>query len=502
MVSFSISPILLNCSALNAAMANDVAGALVTFEGWVRNNNDGHSVSALEYEVFHDLALKEGQRILAEAAEKFKLIDAKAVHREGRLGIGDCAIWIGATSRHRAEAFEACHYIIDEIKHRLPVWKKEYYEGLEPQWVNCQHHSHHIAPATITAEQFYERQMRLPEVGKDGQTALDNARVLVVGVGGLGSSAAIALAAAGVGTIGLADHDDLSPSNLHRQTLYNAADIGKPKAGLAALRLRALNPLIDIHVHQEKATGDNVEALFADYDIILDCTDNFTAKYLMNDAALAYGKPVVQASIYRFEGQLITIDPAGSGGCLRCLFPEPPAPGTVGDCAETGVLGTVPMLFGTLQANEAIKRILNLEAPTSLMIFDLLSLSSQMIQRHRREDCPACGVNSAVHAMPDAIEVSIHPQDLLDSLHNRYVFVDVRESWEVELQPIAGAIHMPMSNFDLGKLAADPDQALLVICAKGMRSLNAAEYLRSQGWEKAYSLAGGIDALPPERQSA
>lgn len=502
MASFSVSDIALDCSALNAAMADDGAGALVTFEGWVRNNNEGHSVSALEYEVFHDLALKEGQKVLAEAVEKFRLIDANAVHREGRLGIGDCAIWIGATARHRGEAFEACRYIIDEIKHRLPVWKKEYYEGLEPQWVNCQHQHHHTPPLSITEEQFYERQMRLPEVGEGGQAALGKSRVLVVGVGGLGSSAAIALAAAGVGTIGLADHDTLSASNLHRQTIYNAADIGKPKAGLAAIRLRALNPFVHIHVHPEKVTGDNVEFLFTAYDIILDCTDNFTAKYLLNDAAIAYGKPVVQASIYRFEGQLLTIDPAGADGCLRCLFPEPPAPGMVGDCAETGVLGTVPMMFGTLQANEAIKRILGLETSTSLTMIDLLSLSSRNIQRERRHDCPVCGINSVEKDMPDSLEIVIQQQDSLERLRQRYVFIDVREDWEIAMQPITGAVHMPMSNFDLSALTAGPEQELLVICAKGMRSLNAAEYLRSRGWEKAYSLAGGIGELPAERQNA
>ena len=314
----------------------------------MRDHNDGHAVTALEYEVFRELAVAEGQAVIDDAMKRFGILDAAAVHREGRLEVGGCAVWVGVTASHRAEAFAACRYIIDEIKHRLPVWKKEHYIGLDPQWVNCQHHHHangphdqdnHKTRPSITARDYYARQTRLPEIGVTGQEKLAAAKILVAGVGGLGSAAAVALAGAGVGTVGLADNDALDASNLHRQLIYSAGDIGRKKAGLAAARLRALNPLVDVQVHQYRVTADNVAALFGDYDIVLDCTDNFPSKYLMNDAAILCGRPVVQASIYRFEGQLMTVDGADDAGCLRCLFPRPPAAGMIGDCADTGVLG-------------------------------------------------------------------------------------------------------------------------------------------------------------------
>ena len=499
MDGFLVSADKLDRTALAAAMQDDSAGAFVCFEGWVRDNNEGHAVTALEYEVFRDLAVTEGGKIIGEAIGTFGLTDARAVHREGPLEIGDCAIWIGVTARHRGAAFDACRYIIDEIKHRLPVWKKEHYEGLDPQWVNCQHHHHHAPQPDIAAEEYYARQMRLPEIGAQGQARLRDARVLIVGVGGLGSAATVALAGAGIGTIGLADHDTLAVSNLHRQMIYDAADAGKPKAGLAAARLRALNPLIALEVHAEKVTADNVRDLFAPYDLVLDCTDNFTAKYLLNDAAILYGRPVIQASIYRFEGQLLTIDPSKDDGCLRCLFPEPPAPGMVGDCAEVGVLGTVPMLFGTLQANEAIKHLLGLETSADLTTFDLLSLTSQRIARRRRADCALCGAHPSITGPSPAIDVVVRPQDTLADLRDRYVFVDVREDWEVAARPVEDALHMPMSAFDTACLRDAGDKPLLLICAKGVRSLAAAEYLRREGWGRAYNLAGGMDSLPSGR---
>ena len=498
---FAIAAAMIDCAGLQEAMRDDSAGALVTFAGWVRNSNEGHDVTALEYEAFAELASIEGEKILAEAVERFALVDARAVHRTGHLAIGDCAVWIGVTARHRGEAFAACRYVIDEIKHRLPIWKKEYYTGQEPQWVNCQHAHGHAAPAAITEDEFYARQTILPQIGAAGQAKLGAARVLIVGVGGLGTAAAAALAGAGIGTIGLAEPDVLSASNLHRQTLYNAADIGKPKADLAAARLRALNPLIRIETHPTRVTGANAGNLFAAYDLVLDCTDNFTAKYALNAAAVAQGKLLVQASIYQFEGQLLTIDPNGDGGCLRCLFPAPPPPGLVGDCAEAGVLGTVPAVFGALQANEAIKIILGLGAVSGdMLLFDLLSLQSQRLARTRRADCESCGAQrkerNAMPADETEIDYIVQAGDTDDGLRRRFAFIDVRESVELAALPVPGALHMPTSAFDLSILTAPKDAPLLLICAKGARSRNAAEYLRGQGWALAYNLVGGVGALP------
>lgn len=491
MTRFAVDTHKLDCTALARAMAAPQVGAFVSFEGWVRNNNEGHQVDALEYEVFHAMAQAEGEKILAEAFERYGLVDARAVHREGLLYIGDCAVWIGVTARHRGEAFDACRYIIDTIKHRLPVWKKEHYRDLPAQWVNCQHHSH---AAPLTGTEIYARQMRLAEVGEAGQARLGAAHVIVVGAGGLGCAALSALAAAGVGTLGIVEHDVVQASNLHRQMLYTADDIGKPKAQRAAVRLAALNPLIRVNIHPEKLTGSNVDALLGSYDIVLDCTDNFPTKYLLSDAAMRLRKPVIQASIYRFEGQLLVIDPADDHGCLRCLFREPPAPGMVGDCAEVGVLGTVPATFGTLQANEAIKLILGLPVMRDLLLFDLLSLDKQTIKRRRRADC-RCNHPELENEMPE-IDYVVQTDDRMAALRSRFRLIDVREGWEVEALPVAGALHMPTSAFDLSVLDAPKDQPLLVICAKGVRSTAVTEYLRAQGWTQCYNLAGGVASLP------
>lgn len=477
----------IDAKALAATMADAGAGAYVSFEGWVRDVHEGEAVTSLEYDVFAELAVSEGTRILQDAIKTFGLTGARAVHRSGSLGVGECAVWVGVTARHRAAAFDACRHIMDTIKENLPIWKKEYVPGKDAHWVNCRPA---LAPK-VTPDTLYDRQMRLPEIGKHGQLKLSQARVLVVGLGGLGCAAATALAAAGIGTLGLAEHDTLSADNLHRQTLYSANDIGRPKLELAAARLAALNPLAGIVRHPGKVTGDNAAALFGAYDIVLDCTDNFTAKYLLSDTAMHTGTPLVQASIYRFEGQLMTIDPADDAGCLRCIFPQPPSPGTVGDCAQTGVLGTVPIVFGTLQANEAIKRILGMETQKTLTLFDLRSLASRSIVRGKSAACPAC----AGHAAAPQPSLEITPQSV-----EGYTLVDVREADELIAQPLQGAVHVPMSRFDVTRIPSGG--RILVVCAHGVRSLVATEYLRANGFDEVYSLAGGIENMPPERLEA
>lgn len=502
MQRFFISAEPIDCTSLSKTLKNESSGAFASFEGWVRNKNEGLPVTALEYEVFHDLAITEGQKVLEEAISRFELTDAMAVHREGRLALGDCAIWIGVTSPHRHEALSACRYIIDEVKHRLPVWKKEHYAGRDPQWVNCQHHPHHTLPEAISPEEFYARQMQLPTVGAAGQEKLSSAKILIVGAGGLGSSAALALAGAGIGTIGIVDHDILSASNLHRQILYSAADIGKPKAGLAAARLKALNPLINVNAHQAKCTAENAEQLFSQYDLVLDCTDNFTAKYLLNDAAILFAKPVIQASLYQFEGQLLTIDGHSDAGCLRCLFPQAPEPDLIGDCASAGVLGTVPMMFGTLQANEAIKYVLGIKTSHDLVTFDLISLHTQNFKRSRRAGCALCGTRPTVVSLEPDLELTPSKNDTEENLRARFAFVDVRELWETQVDPIGDAHHLPTSRFNPNDLEVSKEKPLLVICAHGIRSLDAARYLRVAGWKNAYSLRGGMETLHRSRQAA
>ncbi len=504
---FDISSAPLDTAALAASLADSTAGALATFEGWVRNHNDGRQVDGLDYEVFAPLAQSEGDTILAEAVDKFQVTAIRAVHRHGMLAIGDPAVWVGVISPHRDEAFGACRYVIDEIKHRLPIWKKEHYRDGTAEWVNCQHpgpdhhahHHHHDAAPAFAEADFYARQMRLPEIGADGQAKLKAAKVLIVGAGGLGSPAALMLAAAGIGTIGIVDFDRLEASNLHRQILYRAEDVGQLKATLAAERLRALNPFIAVETHAVRADAATLPGLFAAYDVVLDCTDNFTAKYLLADAAILFGVPVVQASIHRFEGQLLTIAPGSPGGCLRCLWPEPPPEGMIGNCAEVGVLGVVPGLFGTLQAAEAIKIVLSLPGVLDrhILIMDALTLASRRIARQRDPDCALCGDHPTIRALPaPAIAAfELDPAALTPDMLANFRVVDLREPEERPATPLPSALQWPFSGFDPANPPFDDAAPVLLVCGRGVRSRAAAEQLRARGRDEVYSLIGGASAL-------
>lgn len=508
-LTFQISGETLDIAALADSLIDRTAGAFASFEGWVRDHNDGRQVDGLDYEVFEPLALAEGAKILEEARAKYAVNAIRAVHRHGMLKIGDCAVWVGVVSAHRDEAFRACRYVIDEVKHRLPIWKKEHYRDGTAEWVNCQHpgtghedhshgdgHSHGPAPVIDEAE-FYSRQIRLPEVGVAGQAKLKAAKVLIVGAGGLGSPAALMLGAAGVGTIGIAEFDTLEASNLHRQVLYAVADIGQPKAAMAAKRLKALNPFIQVRLHEGKVNAATLPGLFADYDVVLDCTDNFRTKYLLGDAAILHRRPLVQASIHRYEGQLLTIDPKSDGGCLRCLWPEPPPEGTVGNCAEVGVLGVTPGLFGTMQASEALKIILELPGVLDrhLMIMDALTLDSRKIARRKDADCPLCGTHPTIHGLAAGADADfeIEAADIADL--SRYRIVDLREPHEWDDAPLPDAQKWPFTTLNPDAPPFDNSQPVLFVCAKGGRSRNAAEQLRLKGWRDVFSLIGGAAAL-------
>jgi len=384
---FSHEP--LDTEALRDSMRDPACGGYTSFEGWVRNNNEGQDVHRLEYEAFEPLAVKEAERIMAEAVEKFGIEHASCVHRLGDLAIGDMAVWVGASARHRHEAFLACRYIIDEVKHRVPIWKKEHYVNGNSGWVNCErcaapsehehahghateiagNHSHHDhehhhqraeAPHSRSLQPDYSRQIALKEVGAAGQAKLRASKVLVVGCGGLGVPVLQYLAGAGIGKIGLVDGDKLEASNLHRQTMYALADVGEYKAVLAAERVRALNPEVDARAHTVRLSSDNASDLVAEYDLVIDCTDNFSTKFLLNDVCVRLRKPAIFSSVYQYEGQLQVVRPDRNGACLRCVWPEATRDGLVGNCAEAGVLGPVPGVFGCLQALEALKTLLDL----------------------------------------------------------------------------------------------------------------------------------------------
>jgi adenylyltransferase/sulfurtransferase len=307
------------------------------------------------------------------------------------------------------------------------------------------------------------------------------------------------LAAAGVGTIGIAEFDRLEPSNLHRQILYAASDVGRPKAELAAERLKALNPFITVNVHPNRVTAAGLKELLVGYDLVLDGTDNFQTKYLLGDAAILCKVPVVQASIHRFEGQMMTIDPESEGGCLRCLWPEPPPEGMVGNCAEVGVLGVVPGLFGTLQAAEALKRILGLPGGLDrhLLIMDAMTAEARRIARRKDPGCPLCGESPTILTLSDAdyAPYELHPADLTPEMLAEYRVVDLREPEERAALPLPGVEHAPFSGFDAKNPPFGKDKPVLLVCARGGRSNSAAEELRAQGWQDVFSLIGGAASL-------
>ncbi|MBI3886743.1 MAG: ThiF family adenylyltransferase [Opitutae bacterium] len=474
------------------------AGGFVAFDGKVRHDHAGRTVVALDYEAFDELVLAEGRALLAEATAQFGLLEARCVHRVGRLAVGDTAVWIGVAAPHRREAFEACEWILDQLKRRVPIWKKEHFADGDSGWIGSD-----VTPgeAPVTEENFYSRQIRLNEVGAAGQAKLEAARVLVVGAGGLGCAAIPYLAAAGVGTLGLCDFDRVEATNLHRQVLFAARDVGKPKAALAARFAQRLNPFIAVRAHGARLTAESAPGLFQHYDLVLDCTDNFATKFLLNDTAVAMNKPLVQASLYQFEGQLHLYDPAKAGGCLRCVWPEIPPEGCVGSCAEAGVLGVVPGVFGALQAGEAIKFLLGLGEPLSdaVLLFDLRTLATTRIKRAANPHCPVCGDGAP------PTEIDLDPfapgRDF-----SRWTVVDLREDHEPRPLVELGSTpwrHQPLSRAAEWLAALDREQPHLFVCGRGLRSGNFARRLRREGWPHAYSLAGGVDlALKARPRSA
>jgi adenylyltransferase/sulfurtransferase len=374
-----------------------------------------------------------------------------------------------------------------------------------------------LSPAELAR---YSRQLLLDEIGVAGQRRLAAARVLVVGAGGLGSPAALYLAAAGIGTMGIADFDTVAAHNLQRQLLHDDAAVGAPKVDSAVRRLRATNPFIAVNAHPEGVTADNALALFGGYDVILDGTDNFSARYLNNDAAFFARKPLVFGSIFKFEGQVAVFDPARGGPCYRCLFPAPPPEGSVPGCGEAGVLGALCGVIGSLQALEVIKLIVGIgETLTGrLLTYNALTQQFQTLALRRNAQCPLCGASPTLHHVARAADApssaaaapppsslmseSSHPleitvaeaKNLLDTKPGQTQLIDVREPFETEICRIDGAELIPMGKIAEHAATLPRDRQLLIMCHHGGRSRRVTEYLRAQGLTAVTNVAGGIDA--------
>jgi sulfur-carrier protein adenylyltransferase/sulfurtransferase len=517
MKHFSLAHDALDLAGLRASLQHPGSVGFCAFEGWVRNNNEGRTVHGLEYEAYAELALAEGERIVEEAIARYGVNAAHCMHRTGNLAIGDLAVWIGVSSAHRDEAFRACRYIIDEIKHRLPIWKKEHYIDGDTAWVACAHtyrehehephHGHdHVHELATPFVPDYSRQTRLREVGEAGQAKLASARVLVIGAGGLGCPVLTYLAGAGVGTLGIVDGDRLDGSNLHRQTLYDARDIGERKVDLAARRIAALNPSIAVQTYAKPLHAGNMVDVFGQYDLVVECTDDLGSRYLSNDAAILTGTPLILASVYQYEGQLQVVTAKPGDPCLRCFWPQEPVAGVAASCVESGVLGPVPGVLGCMQAIEALKLLLDLPRPIdhALLLINLLDGTSQRLPIDAAQGCARHGgcVEAARRGL--AMAQAAHDVDLvfgnLDAaIAAGYTLIDVREAAEIAAQPL----HVPSQWMPSAliveratELASGP---LLLVCASGRRSGLAARLLRGQGMLNVHSLAGGVAALAAQR---
>ena len=356
----------------------------------------------------------------------------------------------------------------------------------------------------------YSRHVVMPEVGLDGQLKLRQAKVLCIGAGGLGAPLSLYLAAAGVGRIGIVDFDSVDASNLQRQVLFSTNDIGRPKTVAAAERLRGLNPHVLIDAFPERLTRENALDILNDYDVVVDGTDNFPARYLVNDACVLLGKPNVYGSIFRFEGQ-VSVFGAPGGPCYRCLYPEPPPPGLVPSCAEGGVLGVLPGIVGAMQAAETLKLILGKGESLAgrLLMLDVLTMSFRELKLRKNPACPACGEHRTVTKLIDYTEFcgirgeetssmaakvpEITPRDLklrLDRGDDLFI-LDVREPQEYRICHLNGRL-IPLGELPQRVSELDRSREIVVHCRSGKRSADAVEFLQRAGFPRIWNLKGGI----------
>jgi sulfur-carrier protein adenylyltransferase/sulfurtransferase len=365
---------------------------------------------------------------------------------------------------------------------------------------------------TVDEVRRYSRHLIIPDVGMSGQKRLKNAKVLCVGAGGLGSPALMYLAAAGVGTLGVIDFDIVDESNLQRQIIHGQSDVNRPKAESAADSIKEINPLVNVIVHNEALSNDNVMDVFAGYDLIVDGTDNFATRYMVNDAAVLLGKPYVWGSIYRFDGQA-SVFWAEHGPCYRCLYPEPPPPGMVPSCAEGGVLGVLCASIGSIQVNEAIKLLTGIGEPLvgRLMIYDALEMTYRSVKVRKDPECPLCGKNPTITELLDDYEAfcgavseeaadaakdsTISAPELKTLLDEGDIFlVDVREPNEYEIVSIPGSTLIPKGEFLSGDALArlPQDKKVVLHCKSGARSAECLAIVKDAGFSDAVHLGGGV----------
>ena len=371
---------------------------------------------------------------------------------------------------------------------------------------------------TLTQDEIlrYSRHLIMPEVGVEGQEKLKAANVLLIGTGGLGSPAALYLAAAGVGTLGLVDFDKVDFSNLQRQIIHGTSDVDQPKVESAKKRLAEINPNVKVVTYDERLTRDNVLEILKDYEMVIDGTDNFQTRYLVNDACVFTRKPFVYGSIFRFDGQATVFYP-GKGPCYRCLFAEPPPPGMVPSCAEGGVLGILPGVIGVIQATEVVKLILGKGEPLigRLLLYDALKMSFREVKFRKNPKCPVCGEHPTIKELVDyeafcgltrgaeekndlsakgILEITVLELKKKMDRREKFVLIDVREPSEFKINRIAGAKLIPLGSIPERVHELDSADEIVMHCHFGGRSAKAVAFLQKAGFKKVWNLAGGIDA--------
>ncbi len=451
---------------LNELLQDKGSGGVVIFEGKVRNNNEGKTVKSLEYQVYHSLALKEGNKIIEEAKNKFSINGAWAIHREGHLELEDIAIIIGTMAKHRSDAYKANQYIIDQIKLRLPIWKKEHYLCEEPKWVFCKDHLHH---AHICSHEYYKKQSNIID-----QNKLTQKKVIVIGAGGLGCSVLTSLAQAGIGEITIVDFDQVSATNLHRQFLYSPHQVGEFKSEIAKLKLKEMNPLIKIRSLCLDINQLNAINILKDQDLVIDCTDNLLTKYLLHDSCIKIILPLITGSVFKNQGTIRTFNHDFSQGCFNCYSPKNQTDEFIGNCNDFGVLGSTVNFFGSLMASEAIQffnKSLN-ESLKHTLLIDLENLTFQKILNKKNQNCIKCSNQDFEVTIFKNLEVTN------DQLSDDSNIIDVKSLSINEVIPLL-----------------TPDKKNVLFCHRGIRSKSITISLREQGYSNTFSLKGGECSL-------
>lgn len=458
---FQISAQCIDSQKCIEAVAHSTAGGVVIFEGRVRDHNQGHKVSSLEYQVYHSLAKKEGDKIIAEARARYAITEAICVHREGHLHIGDVAVFIATSAVHREAAFLASKYIIDQIKLRLPIWKREHYVSQGNQWVYCKDHATHVH---FHEEDYYQRQKAILPPDQ-----LRSKTVTVIGAGGLGCPALVSLATAGVGHIRVIDYDRIEISNIHRQPLYSTSYVGEKKVLQAQKKLADLNPFIQVSAIDQYVESSNIIDLIAGSDLVLDCTDNLKTKYLIHDACFKQKIPFIAAAIFKHEAQIRSFDPRAQKGCLRCQSEQQADDAVIGNCNEYGVLAASLSVVGGWQAVEALEFLCHNsnESLQRTILLNLKNFSILKIKNQIKPDCSCCRGERAIIA--ELSEITWQQAQA-----RNITIVDIR--------------NLPDSLVEIYKTQKTP---VALACHRGVRSLKLVKQLQAAGYGHIYSLIGG-----------